>query len=396
MTDHTVITEADDVLGKKLSREAREMLGLVALAQDKAGKARALIVRRLTDIALLPESQLMPQERQLVDQMLAQLIGHIEVDLRARLAARLADRADAPQEVIVTLANDVIAVAQPLLERSRALADSDLVNIIAANGHDHWVAAARRAELSSSVTDALIATCDPEALMQIAGNEKALFSSKGYEKIVALSESQPELCAPLLGRRDLTPSLAHTMFWWASSRLRLEIVNRFTTDRRLLREALTDALDEGLEAFSGDPDLLRTLKLMVPQRRYGPSIGEDLISAARGTDLRKVVVLISQLAQIAPLTAAHIVMDQGGEALAVASKALGLTRKEYLQFALLVASHRSGASRNAAEVNRLTSLFDSVATDRADVVLRYWDDAVDARRKIRNEVQAAASQDVAA
>ena len=28
MTDHTVITEADDALGKKLSREAREMLGL--------------------------------------------------------------------------------------------------------------------------------------------------------------------------------------------------------------------------------------------------------------------------------------------------------------------------------------------------------------------------------
>lgn len=365
----------------ELGREAREMLGLVALAQDRAGKARALIVRRLTDIALLPESQLMPQERQLVDQMLAQLISHIEVDLRARVAARLADRSDAPQEVVVALAHDVIAVARPLLERSKALADSDLVTVIANTGHDHWVAAAKRAQLSSSVTDALIATCDAEALLTIASNSEALFSADGFERIVALSEQQPQLCEHLLARKDITPALAHTMFWWSSSRLRLEIVNRFTTDRRLLREALTDALDEGFEAFSEDPDLMRTLNLMAPQRRYGPTIGEDLISAARGADLRRVVVLLSQLAQIEPPTAAHIVMDEGGEALAVASKALGLTRKEYLQFALLVASHRKGPSHNASEVNRLTGLFDSVATDRADVVLRYWDDAVGTRRR---------------
>lgn len=367
---------------QELSREAREVLGLVALAQDKAGKARALIVRRLTDIALLPETQLTPQERQLVDQMLAQLIGHIEVDLRARLAARLAARADAPQEVIVALAHDVISVARPLLEKSQALSDSDLVNVISSKGHDHWVAAARRQQLSSSVTDALIATCDVEALLTVASNKGALFSAGGFERIVTMSEREPALCEPLLKRTDITPTLAHTMFWWASSKLRMDIVNRFTADRRLLREALNDALDEGMEAFSENPDLMRTLSLMAPQKRYGPSIGDELIAAARSRDMRKVVVLLVQYTEVKPETAAHIIADPGGEALAVCGKALGLTRKEYLQLALLVASKRSEGTQTAAEINRLTALFDSVATDKADVVMRYWDDTV-GRKNLR-------------
>ncbi len=373
----TMASERQDLT---LRREAKEVLGLVALAQDKAGKARALIVRRLTDIALLPESQLTPQERQLVDQMLAQLVGHIEVDLRARLATRLADRADAPQEVIVTLAHDVISVARPLLEKSTALGDSDLVDVIQAKGRDHWVATSKRKELSSSVTDALIATGESEALIEIARNKGAQFSAAGYERIVHLSEKEPALCDLLVARDDMTPALAHTMFWWASSSLRLDIVNRFTADRRMLREALNDAIDEGIDAFSSDPELMRTLSMMAPQRRYGPSLGEELLSAARSTDMRKVVSLLAKYADIRPQTAAHIVTDPGGEALAVAAKALGMTRKEFLQFALLIASHRDGTSRTAAEVNRLTALFDSVATDRADVVLRYWDDIVRATK----------------
>ncbi|CDO60635.1 hypothetical protein BN1012_Phect2422 [Candidatus Phaeomarinobacter ectocarpi] len=373
----TMASERQDLT---LRREAKEVLGLVALAQDKAGKARALIVRRLTDIALLPESQLTPQERQLVDQMLAQLVGHIEVDLRARLATRLADRADAPQEVIVTLAHDVISVARPLLEKSTALGDSDLVDVIQAKGRDHWVATSRRKELSSSVTDALIATGESEALIEIARNKGAQFSAAGYERIVHLSEKEPALCDLLVARDDITPALAHTMFWWASSSLRLDIVNRFTADRRMLREALNDAIDEGIDAFSSDPELMRTLSMMAPQRRYGPSLGEELLSAARSTDMRKVVSLLAKYADIRPQTAAHIVTDPGGEALAVAAKALGMTRKEFLQFALLIASHRDSTSRTAAEVNRLTALFDSVATDRADVVLRYWDDTVRATK----------------
>lgn len=373
----TMASERQDLT---LRREAKEVLGLVALAQDKAGKARALIVRRLTDIALLPESQLTPQERQLVDQMLAQLVGHIEVDLRARLATRLADRADAPQEVIVKLAHDVISVARPLLEKSTALGDSDLVDVIQAKGRDHWVATSKRKELSSSVTDALIATGESEALIEIARNKGAQFSAAGYERIVTLSEKEPALCDLLVARDDITPALAHTMFWWASSTLRLDIVNRFTADRRMLREALNDAIDEGIDAFSNDPELMRTLSMMAPQRRYGPSLGEELLSAARSTDMRKVVSLLAKYADIRPQTAAHIVTDPGGEALAVAAKALGMTRKEFLQFALLIASHRDSTSRTAAEVNRLTALFDSVATDRADVVLRYWDDTVRATK----------------
>lgn len=360
--------------GVSKARDAREMLELVALAQDRAGRARAVIVRRLTDIALLPEGQLSPQERRIVDQMLAGLMGHIELDLRIRMAERLARSAEAPPQAVLALAQDVIEVARPLIVASSVLGDTDLIDIVARCGRDHWNAIATRAGLSSTVTDALIGTGEPETALILADNHGARLSAQGYARLVRMSEREPQLQEPLLARPDMTPVLAHTMFWWVSSRLRLGIVGKFSADRRLLREALDDAIGEGLKAFSGDAEVMRALGFVAPVRRFGPSVGEELVATARGGDLREVVRKLCMLSGIRPPLAARIVADRGGEALAVTAKALGLTRKEFLTLALLIDRERDGAPRDPGEVDRLTALFDQAATERADVVLRYWDE----------------------
>lgn len=376
-------TPALAAVDEETRRAAADMLNLVTEARDRAGDARSRLVRRLADLVLLPEGHLTPQERRLVDQILLRLVGHIELDLRIRLAERFARSQDAPLEVVVRLASDVIHVARPLLSGSPVLDDAELLAIVRACGPEHWAAIAERGMLSTIVTDALVDTAEPETALRLARNKGAHFSRDGYARLVRLSRKQPALRAPLLARNDLTPILAHTMFWWVSERMRLEIVNKFAADRRVLRHALDDAIAEGLEAFADEPELMRALGMIAQPRRYGPSPGEELIAAAR-LGLREAVKLLTNLAGIRRQTAAHIIADRGGEALAVAAKALGLTRREYLSLALVVEAKHDSTPRPTAELERLGALFDQVATDRADVVLRYWDDiwgnaALDAR-----------------
>src|SRR5689334_18065481 len=66
------------------------------------------------------------QERSLATDILKRLSKDVEMEIRIRLAERLADDPVAPSELIFLLADDRIEVARPVLARSPVLTESDL------------------------------------------------------------------------------------------------------------------------------------------------------------------------------------------------------------------------------------------------------------------------------
>ncbi|MEG3807012.1 hypothetical protein DBT53_004440, partial [Aerococcus mictus] len=69
----------------------------------------------------------------------------------------------------------------------------------------------------------------------------------------------------------------------------------------------------------------------------------------------------------------RIIGDFGGEPLAVFGKAAGLTRKEFGDLIVAAAEIRSAGLPARADLERITSVFDAISTDRADHVLHCWD-----------------------
>ncbi len=65
-------------------------------------------LRRLADVALLPGSLTSPQERSILDSVLAYAVARLDATMRLRLAERLAPQADAPRELALALALDDI------------------------------------------------------------------------------------------------------------------------------------------------------------------------------------------------------------------------------------------------------------------------------------------------
>ena len=80
----------------------------------------------------------------------------MELGVRRDLAQRLAYRRDVPRDLVVSLANDEINVAYPVLVESVVLEDADLIAIAYNQPASHQIAVTLRERISPDVSGALI------------------------------------------------------------------------------------------------------------------------------------------------------------------------------------------------------------------------------------------------
>ena len=106
------------------------------------------------------------------------------------------------------------------------------------------------------------------------------------------------------------------------------------------------------------------------QSVYG-SLEGALAAAERGFD-QALISEIAHLAGVKPTTASQIFSDPGGEAIAVFCKAVGLKRAALV--ALWRALRRPSGDIEATDnpLGRTVYVFDTLATAKAQTVLRYW------------------------
>jgi uncharacterized protein (DUF2336 family) len=102
------------------------------------------------------------------------------------------------------------------------------------------------------------------------------------------------------------------------------------------------------------------------------SLEEAVVVAEEGLT-REVAEEIAHLAGVKPMTGAKIMTDPGGEGLAVLCKATGLPRTALRS--LWRAMRRPETTEDgelAPALARVINIYDMIAVDRAQTVLRYW------------------------
>src|SRR5690606_39045067 len=104
---------------------------------------------------------------------------------------------------------------------------------------------------------------------------------------------------------------------------------------------------------------------------YGSLEGALAAAAERGLD-RQMLNEIAHLSGVKPTTASQIFADAGGEAIGVLCKAVGLKRPALI--ALWRALRRPPGDPDALDnaLGRTVYVFDTLATAKAQTVLRYW------------------------
>jgi len=102
------------------------------------------------------------------EELATHFLARVPAADRAFVAERLSRSADAPASVLRLLGKDVPEVASPVLKRSPALGEFDLLTIIAGTGKPHHRLIATRSDLSALVVGALRLTGDAEVIARLS------------------------------------------------------------------------------------------------------------------------------------------------------------------------------------------------------------------------------------
>jgi len=342
---------------------------------------RRQLAKRLSDVICIPASQLTPQERHMAGDVLVELLRDADLDLRESVAKRLVMLNEAPRTILILLAKDDIQVARHVLEESKSLTDSDLIQIVQKVSGEHRKVIAKRRKVSDAVVDALVQFLEEDVVETLLKNKGANFSETALQRILTVSRSHLPYVDLLVKRVELRPSHGLTMFWWATSDTRRKILHRFGVTRNILQESCHDLFQKAAAEGWSDPGVRKALQFIERRQRNRAAMErseyetlEAAIEAAEEQGLtRKLTEEISYIAGVKPATGAQILTDKSGEAIAILCKAPGLKRNyiEKIWRALSRPVHdvEGGIHPDLAKVMQT---YDVISTDKAQTVLRYW------------------------
>lgn len=349
-------------------------------AEKSAPRARAKLLRRLTDVACLPTSRINAFERAMTADLLVELLREASLAEREKAARRLTMLNEMPGPLVRLLLRDELPVARPLLVDAASLTDADLIACLYHTGTEHRRLIAQRRGVSEVVTDALIDMDEETVTETLLRNDLARLSHHGVEHVVAATRDAPHLIPLLLRRAELRPSHAYVLFWWADAEARRNILQRFAVSRDILQDAVGDVFAMASGEEWQDPLSRKALQFIERRQRNRAAVDKSpyesldaAVSAAEAGLTRDVAEEISYLSGLKPMTGAKIFTDPSGEPLAILCKATGLPRaavRSLWRGLRRQEVDRSGAIDHALE--RALTVYDAIAIDRAQTVLRYW------------------------
>lgn len=343
-------------------------------------RARVALFKRLADVVCLPSSRVNAFERSMTADLLVDMLRDAPIEDRVRVARRLAALTEIPARLVRFLLRDRFEAAQTLLENCASLSDADLLDCARHATVEHRRAIALRRGVGEVVAEALALPMEPQVIEALLRNELAKLSNAAVEIIVAATREEPRFIAQLLRRAELRPHHAYIMFWWSDAEARKTILQRFAVSREVLQEAASDVFAMAAQEGWSDPVARKALQFIERRQRNRLALArskfkslEEAVAAARPGLTRETAEEISYLSGLKPMTGAKIFTDPGGEPLAVLCKATGLPRPAihaFWQSLRRPEKDASGAITPALE--RTLVVYDMIAVDRAQTVLRYW------------------------
>ena len=350
-----------------------------AAAEPPKHRARLALLKRLADVVSLPSSRVNTFERSVTADVLVEILRDADFDERLRVARRLSTLVEIPDCLVRLILRDEIDIAQPLLTEA-SLSDADLLDCIRHATATHRRMIALRRGVTELVSEALVEAGETSVVEALLRNDHARMSPGAIELVVAMTQAHPQLAPLLLRRPEVRPNHAYVLFWWADPDCRRQILQRFAVSREVLQEAAGDVFPLAAEENWQDELTRKALQFIERRQRNRSAIEksrfsslEEAIMAAEPGLTREFAEEIAYLAGIKPMTGAKIMTDAGGEGLAVLCKATGLPRSSLRSlWRALRRPELTDAGEDTPELARVIAIFDMVAVDRAQTVLRYW------------------------
>ncbi len=367
---------------------------LVKLARDKSRKSRSVLFAAINDLYSGEENFLTEQDRTIMVDIIRRLVGEVEVSVRRILAERLAERPDAPRDLVLTLANDEIEVAHPILVKSELLRDPELIEIVQHRTMEHQVAVAMRPNISEQISDVLVETNNEEVITTLLSNQDALISNSTMNHLVEQSAQVLGYQAPLVNRHDLPRALLKKLYWGVSAALRKHILANFDLEPSDLDEAMEAAVEDAIAEES------RHVRVQsAPKGPAEPMCDQDvqiLVGLLRKGEVSMFLDKFTSLTNLRLTLVRRLLFEPGGEGLAIACKGIGLDKATFVSIFLRFRQGRLGDKEvEAEELSRALSFYEQTLPDAARALMRRWQRNPDFLNALR-QIEQAESDDAPA
>lgn len=338
---------------------------------------RTLMVRKLTDIVVLPSGKISSNERALVADILLHVLDKVEAPIRMEVAQRVARVSECPPALVRMLLLDEAPVAEKIAAGAESLPEALQIEAARDGTMAHRMMIARRLDLTTAVADACLAYDEMDVCKLVLKRESCTLSPNAVNRLVALSAANKEVQSLLLRRPELEPCHGFIMFWWVDGERRRRILARFALDRGVVQDALADLYPR---VFRGaDHDTVVKDILTLSERRHRPRgvngepVSMDVVNRTLAASCKypaqEIIDAVAMIGGVSRDLSSRILRDPGGEPFAVLCKSLGVSRADFYEFLTDATEGASGVER----ADHLLAVFDTMARDFSRAVLRYWD-----------------------
>ena len=235
----------------------------------------------------------------------------VEVTVRQALAENLRHAVRIPHDVAVRLANDVEAVALPILQNSLVLTDADLIEIVGKGSPQKQEAVAGRPDVSEKVADALITQAAEDAVTVLMNNPKARITEPSLNKAVDRFKTSEAVTEAMVKRPILPLTVTERLATEVSDKLRDYLVMHHEMSSSVAADIVVQSLERAILSFASgnsEGDIEKLVAQMYQNKRLTPSI---ILRALCMGEIRFFEAAVAVMANV-PLMNARILIHDAG------------------------------------------------------------------------------------
>lgn len=260
-----------------LSRDPSHMVSsltqadVARLLAEPSASVRTEVADKLAreiDSAALTETEL-----NLAHDVVRLMARDVELAVRRALSESLRHAKHLPHDVAIRLANDVEAVALPILSNSPVLTDADLTEIVHQGSSQKQEAIAGRESVSEQVAEALTTSGSEAAVAKLMANTGARIGEASLGAVIDRFADSERVKASIVHRDNLPAAIAERLVVMVSDKLQSYLVRHHELPLSLATDLVLQSRDRATLHFSlgsSEQELEHLVRQMHHNQRLTP------------------------------------------------------------------------------------------------------------------------------
>lgn len=343
---------------------------LLDLAKEGSSEKRRELLRQITDVFLAQSADRSEKEAVLFDEIVGAVASDLETQVRLELSRKVADSSGPLRHTARRLAMDEIEVARPVLERSRALTESDILEVIGGKSQDHLLAVTKRPDIGEKVSSALVDKGEDRVVVSLLQNATAKIDRETYGRVAERVETSAVLHAPFVRNANVPLDMLNTVYLRVEGDLRREIMRKFHGVSPAELEAALDVSRTHLSAAYGalPSDFALAQEHVAKLTKAGALKPPTLVQLLREERRTAFLIAFAQLVDVDFDLGQRIVEAQDLDALAMLCRGAGFDRGLFVTICIMVANAGGGLSKT----EEYGQIYEQVPVAAAQRALRFW------------------------